>query len=148
MGLVCCGGCHSWYAVPCRCDIRLWLGISCCDQCGLYGYSAYDGPVVRVGSVVGVPAKAKKTATPALGLQEGEEAERGWAAKAELAEILERRPGLKGTEHRGGKAVMRREARLSLRPQRTQKHENNPAALPVLKSVDIEWDRISAGRGC
>ena len=28
------------------------LVISCCDQCGLYGDSAYDGPVVRVGSVV------------------------------------------------------------------------------------------------
>ena len=23
----------------------------------------------------------------------------------------------------------------------------NPAALPVLESVDIEWDRISAGEG-
>jgi hypothetical protein len=23
----------------------------------------------------------------------------------------------------------------------------NPAALPVLESVDIEWDRISAGKG-
>ena len=53
MGLGCWGGWHGWYAVPCRCDIRLRLDISCCDQRGLYGDSAYDGPVVRVGSMVG-----------------------------------------------------------------------------------------------
>jgi len=46
MGLVCWGGWRGWYAVPCRRDIWIWLGISCCDQCGLYGDSAYDGPVV------------------------------------------------------------------------------------------------------
>ena len=53
MGLGCWGGWHGWYAVPCRCDIRLRLDISCCDQRGLYGDSTYDGPVVRVGSMVG-----------------------------------------------------------------------------------------------
>src|SRR4051794_11472671 len=31
----------------------LWLGVSDCDQRGLYGDCAYDGPVVRVGSLVG-----------------------------------------------------------------------------------------------
>ena len=53
MGLVCWGRRHSWHAVPCRCDIRLRLAVSGCDQRGLYGDCAHDGPVVRVGSVVG-----------------------------------------------------------------------------------------------
>src|SRR3954452_5526983 len=69
MGLVCWDRRHNWYAVPCRCNIRLWLGISCCDQCGLYGYSAYDGPVVRVGSVGRLRrAKLRKTNNLASGI--------------------------------------------------------------------------------
>jgi hypothetical protein len=42
-------------------------------------------------------------------------------AKAELAEILERRPDLKGKSIEAVRGVVRREARLSLRPRRTPK---------------------------
>src|SRR3954452_7587046 len=42
-------------------------------------------------------------------------------ATAELAEILERRPDLKGKSIEAVRRVLRREARLSLRPQRTSK---------------------------
>ena len=40
---------------------------------------------------------------------------------AELAEILERRPDLKGRSLESVKRILRREARLSLRPLRTSK---------------------------
>ena len=39
-------------------------------------------------------------------------------AKAELAEILERRPDLKGKSIEAVRRILRREARLSLRPRR------------------------------
>jgi hypothetical protein len=42
-------------------------------------------------------------------------------ATAELAEILERRPDLKGKSIEAVRRVLRREARLSLRPRRTSK---------------------------
>ena len=42
-------------------------------------------------------------------------------ATAELAEILERRPDLKGRSIEAVKRILRREARLSLRPLRTSK---------------------------
>ena len=40
-------------------------------------------------------------------------------AKADLAEILERRPDLKGKSIEAVRRILRREARLSLRPRRT-----------------------------
>jgi hypothetical protein len=40
------------------------------------------------------------------------------SAKAELAAILERRPDLKGKSLEAAKRIMRREARLSLKPRR------------------------------
>ena len=55
---------------------------------------------------------------------ETEEARRARAAKAELAEILERRPDLKGKSIEAVRRLLRREARLSLRPKELQKHEN------------------------
>ena len=42
-------------------------------------------------------------------------------ATAELAEILERRPDLKGKSIEAVRRILRREARLSLRPQKTSK---------------------------
>jgi hypothetical protein len=42
-------------------------------------------------------------------------------ATAELAEILERRPDLKGKSIEAARRILRREARLSLRPQKTFK---------------------------
>jgi hypothetical protein len=45
------------------------------------------------------------------------EAQRAREAKAELAEILERRPDLKGKSIEAARRVLRREARLSLRPR-------------------------------
>jgi hypothetical protein len=48
------------------------------------------------------------------------------AELAELAEILERRPDLRGKSIESVKRVLRRETRLSLRPLRTSKHENEP----------------------
>ena len=42
-------------------------------------------------------------------------------ATGELAEILERRPDLNGRSLEAVKRLLRREARLSLRPQRTSK---------------------------
>ena len=42
-------------------------------------------------------------------------------ATAELAEILERRPDLKGKSIEAVRRLLRREARLSLRPQKTFK---------------------------
>ena len=42
-------------------------------------------------------------------------------ATAELAEILERRPDLKGKSIESVRRILRREARLSLRPLRTSK---------------------------
>ena len=55
------------------------------------------------------------------GMDETEEARRAKAAKAELAEILERRPDLKGKSIEAVRRILRREARLSLRPQKTLK---------------------------
>jgi hypothetical protein len=52
-------------------------------------------------------------------MDETEEARR--AAKAELAEILERRPDLKGKSIESVRRILRRETRLSLRPLRTSK---------------------------
>ena len=48
-----------------------------------------------------------------------EEAQRVRAAKADLAEILERRPDLKGKSMEAVRRILRRETRLSLRPRRT-----------------------------
>jgi hypothetical protein len=42
-------------------------------------------------------------------------------ATAELSEILERRPDLKGKSIEAVRRLLRREARLSLRPERTSK---------------------------
>ena len=50
-----------------------------------------------------------------------DEAQRAMVVKAELAEILERRPDLKGKSIEAVRRVLRREARLSLRPRRTPK---------------------------
>ena len=50
-----------------------------------------------------------------------DEAQRAMVAKAELAEILERRPDLKGKSIEAVRGVVRREARLSLRPRRIPK---------------------------
>ena len=50
-----------------------------------------------------------------------DEAQRAMVVKAELAEILERRPDLKGKSLEAVRRVLRREARLSLRPRRTPK---------------------------
>jgi hypothetical protein len=55
------------------------------------------------------------------GMDETEGAQRARAAKADLAEILERRPDLKGKSVEVVRRLLRREARLSLR-----KHENEP----------------------
>ena len=54
-------------------------------------------------------------------MDETEEAQKAAVAKAELAEILERRPDLKGKSIEAVRRLLRREARLSLRPQRTSK---------------------------
>ena len=63
----------------------------------------YQGsPIREVGG--------RKKGTPAAGV-----------ATAELAEILERRPDLKGRSIESVKRILRREARLSLRPLRTSK---------------------------
>jgi hypothetical protein len=50
-------------------------------------------------------------------MDETEEAQ----AKADLAKIVERRPDLKGKSIEAVRRVLRREARLSLRPRRTSK---------------------------
>jgi hypothetical protein len=55
------------------------------------------------------------------GMDESKEAQRARAAKADLAEILEFRPDLKGKSIEAVRRVLRREARLSLRPRRTSK---------------------------
>jgi hypothetical protein len=55
------------------------------------------------------------------GMDESKEAQRARAAKADLAEILELRPDLKGKSIEAVRRVLRREARLSLRPRRTSK---------------------------
>ena len=49
------------------------------------------------------------------------EAQRAREAKANLAEILERRPDLTGKSIEAVRRVLRREARLSLRPRRTSR---------------------------
>jgi hypothetical protein len=53
------------------------------------------------------------------GMDESKDAERARGAKAELAEILERRPDLHGKSLEAVKRILRREAGLSLRPRRT-----------------------------
>ena len=55
------------------------------------------------------------------GMDETEEAQRARAAKADLAEILERRPDLKGKSIEAVRRILRREARLALRLVRTSK---------------------------
>jgi hypothetical protein len=55
------------------------------------------------------------------GMDETKEAQRARKAKAGLAEILEARPDLKGKSLEAVRRVLRREARLSLRPRRTPK---------------------------
>ena len=55
------------------------------------------------------------------GMDELKEARRAREAKADLAEILERRPDLKGKSIEAVRRVLRREERLSLRPRRTSK---------------------------
>ena len=55
------------------------------------------------------------------GMDELKELKEIRAAKADLAEILERRPDLKGKSIEAVRRVLRREARLSLRPRRTSK---------------------------
>ena len=57
-------------------------------------------------------------------MDETEEAQRAMVAKAELAEILERRPDLKGKSIEAVRRLLRREARLSLDLKELQKHEN------------------------
>jgi hypothetical protein len=54
-------------------------------------------------------------------MDETEEAQKAAVAKGELAEILERRPDLNGKSVEAVRRILRREARLSLRPQRTSK---------------------------
>ena len=55
-------------------------------------------------------------------MDETEEAQ----AKADLAKIVERRPDLKGKSIEAVRRILRREARLSLRPRRTPKTKVNP----------------------
>ena len=55
------------------------------------------------------------------GMDESKEAQRARVAKADPAEILERRPDLKGKSIEAVRRVLRREARLSLRPRRASK---------------------------
>jgi hypothetical protein len=55
------------------------------------------------------------------GMDESKEVQRAREAKADPAEILERRPDLKGKSIEAVRRVLRREARLSLRPRRTSK---------------------------
>ena len=59
-------------------------------------------------------------------MDESKEAQRAREAKANLAEILERRPDLKGKSIEAVRRVLRREARLSLRPRRIPKTKVNP----------------------
>jgi hypothetical protein len=54
-------------------------------------------------------------------MDETEEAQKAAVAKGELAEILERRPDLNGKSVEAVRRILRRAARLSLRPQRTSK---------------------------
>ena len=54
-------------------------------------------------------------------MDETEEAQKAAVAKGKLAEILERRPDLNGKSVEAVRRILRREARLSLRPQRTSK---------------------------
>jgi hypothetical protein len=54
-------------------------------------------------------------------MDESKESQGAMEAKAELTEILEARPDLKGKSIEAVRRVLRREARLSLRPRRTSK---------------------------
>jgi hypothetical protein len=75
------------------------------------------------------------------GMDETKEAQRAREAKAELAEILERRPDLKGKSLEAVRRVLRREARLSLRPRRTPKDTKvNPAEHRAVKrEAEEDW---------
>jgi hypothetical protein len=57
---------------------------------------------------------------------DAKEARRAREAKAELAEILERRADLKGKSIEAVRRVLRHEARLSLRPRRTIRRPPHP----------------------
>jgi hypothetical protein len=57
------------------------------------------------------------------GMDETKEAQRAREAKAGLAEILQRRPDLKGKSLEAIRRILRREARLSVRPKRSVKSE-------------------------
>jgi hypothetical protein len=65
-------------------------------------------------------SRPKLTQGPADSAEDAKEAQR---AKAELAEILERRPDLKGKSIEAVRRVLRREARLSLRPRTSKTPE-------------------------
>ena len=58
------------------------------------------------------------------GMDESKEAQRARVAKADPAEILERRPDLKGKSIDAVRRILRREARLSLGSRRTSKTRN------------------------
>jgi hypothetical protein len=71
------------------------------------------------------------------GMDESKEARRAREAKADLAEILERRPDLKGKSIEAVRRVLRREARLSLRPRRTPKNTKvNPEGK---REAEEDW---------
>jgi hypothetical protein len=67
------------------------------------------------------------------GMDETEEAQRA-RPEADLAEILERRPDLKGKSIEAVRRVLRREGRLSLRPLRNTKE--NPVAPAVKREAE------------
>ena len=77
------------------------------------------------------------------GMDESKEARRAREAKADLAEILERRPDLKGKSIEAVRRVLRREGRLSLRPRRTSKDTKvNPAEHRAVKrEAEEDWSR-------
>jgi hypothetical protein len=73
-------------------------------------------------------------------MDESKEAQRARAAKADLAEILERRPDLKGKSIEAVRRVLRREARLSLRPRRTSKTRKLNPAAPGRRRIGVNED--------
>ena len=76
------------------------------------------------------------------GMDELKEAQRAREAKADLAEILERRSDLKGKSIEAVRRVLRREARLSLRPRRTSKNTKvNPEHRAVKREAEEDWGR-------
>jgi hypothetical protein len=60
-------------------------------------------------------------------------------ATAEPAEILKRRPDLKGKSIEAVRRVLRREARLSLRPRRTPK--NAKVNLEGKREAEEDWSK-------